>query len=243
MELDCSGWKTPPEKCNIPDQICLRNDEDNFDDSADSLCYLSPISMDENCKYVDICSNSIAETGSTVSCTLSTSSFDQSLWSALQCSLSLTSRSQRHVVEDPWRKLDKKRRLLVNFHHGATCNFDHSSLSEDDESDCCYSQLGRCPTHCRCTAVRRLYDHVTHCSKSGNKDMRTGRCKVPLCGDTRRVWSHYLHCRDPECLICCIIPEATSRDPLTLQKQRPKHESARPPLSPKRTPFKFCEEI
>ena len=106
-------------------------------------------------------------------------------------------------------------------------------------------QRGACPEHTRCTAVRRLYDHVIHCSFSGNMDVESNKCRVPTCRATRKVWRHYLYCTDVDCLLCCIIPEATIHDPITLHKKRPNDKapphSGRPPLSPKRSVF--CEEI
>lgn len=86
--------------------------------------------------------------------------------------------------------IESKRGLLTKLHHAAYCQ--HEGYTKDT----------LCSTDPLCCASKRLFEHMSTC-------VDEGRCGVPCCKGSRRVWRHYRKCRHVKaCPLCSALPSA-----------------------------------
>jgi len=69
----------------------------------------------------------------------------------------------------------------------------------------CPHALGKCPITKHCTFLKVLWGHMTKCTNPS--------CSVSDCLDSRRVLSHYSHCKDKSCLVCTPIRKSIKQPP------------------------------
>jgi TAZ zinc finger len=87
--------------------------------------------------------------------------------------------------------IQSKRSLLKRLHHAAYCSHEG------------YTVNNLCPRDHLCCAAKRLFMHMSGCND--------GRCDIPCCKNSRRIWNHYRKCRHVHnCPICCSVASAFS---------------------------------
>mmetsp|Transcript_20920 Transcript_20920/g.27039 ORF Transcript_20920/g.27039 Transcript_20920/m.27039 type:complete len:262 (+) Transcript_20920:159-944(+) len=86
-------------------------------------------------------------------------------------------------------RIEQQRHKLKGMVHASQCTH------ESQQKGC------PCPNHRHCAAAKRLYNHAMNC--------QLPECFVPGCLKSRKSWSHFIRCKNEECVICVSIPPET----------------------------------